>query len=41
MGEMDVQLCIVCIEVKFNMRMKADDFAKWCNIERKQQWTEN
>ena len=25
MGEMDVKLCIIHIEVKFNMRMKADD----------------
>ena len=32
MGEMDVQLCVVCIQVEFNMRMKADDFAKWCSV---------
>ena len=24
--------CVVRIEVEFNTRMKADDFAKWCSI---------
>ena len=32
MREMDIKLCVICIEVEFNMRMKAEDFAKWCSL---------
>ena len=32
MREMDVKLCVIRIEVEFDMRMKANDFTNWCSI---------
>ena len=32
MREMDVKLCVIRIEVEFDMRMKADDFTECCSI---------
>ena len=32
MREMDVKLCVIRVEVKFDMWMKVDDFSKWCSI---------
>ena len=32
MREMDVKLCVIHVEVEFDMRMKADDFTK-CSVD--------
>ena len=32
MREMDLKLCVIRVEVKFDMWMKVDDFSKWCSI---------